>query len=260
LNPYRNLFLILFFGANILFLAACALTGAVPAAQNSAPAAQPTVAPQSAQSDQATATNAPAAAAATATQPAPVLSADEVYKAVQTAWAKLEKAGPRHISQNLYKGSTVVSNTEADSVPPNIHMVMSMNGTVFAEQYIYNGTIYNKLKGEWTQFALAGTAFKSTLAGFAEGLAGQIVLADGKVMGIEMINGKAATEYSYTSSLKGLSAPPITHMVWVDNASGLPLKQEILKANGDKTVQLITYDANIQLTLPDEAKNAKTAK
>lgn len=142
-----------------------------------------------------------------------MLSADEVYKTVQTAWAKLEKAGPRHISQSAYQGSTVVLNTEADSVPPNIHMVMSMNGTVFAEQYIYNGTIYNKLKGEWTQFALAGTTFKSTLAGFAEGLADQIVLADGKVVGIEMINGKAATEYSYTSSLKGLSAKPVTHTV-----------------------------------------------
>jgi hypothetical protein len=86
------------------------------------------------------------------------------------------------------------------------------------------------------------------------------VLADGKVVGIEMINGKAATEYSYTSSSKGLSAKPVTHTVWIDNASGLPVKQEILHPTGEKTVQLITYDASIQITLPDEAKNAKTVK
>jgi len=151
-------------------------------------------------------------------------------------------------------------NIEADSVPPNYHQVVSMMGKVMAEQYVYDGTIYNKLNGQWTQLKGAGATFKSTLTGFAEGLSDQIVTADGKVVGIEMINGSTATEYSYTTTLKGLSAPPVTHMVWVDNASGLPVKQEIIHANGEKIVQLITYDASIQLTLPDEAKNAAPAQ
>jgi negative regulator of sigma E activity len=60
--------------------------------------------------------------------------------------------------------------------------------------------------------------------------------------------------------LKGLSVKPTTHTVWVDNASGLPVKQETLNAEGLKIVQLITYDASIQITLPDEAKNAKVVK
>ena len=251
--------MIIFLAASILFLAACALTSAIPAAQ-------PTAAAQSGQPNLATATSAPAAAAATATQPAaapqtaPALSADEVYKAVQTAWAKLETAGPRHISQSSSLNGKGQVNIEADSVPPNLHQVTTMMGTVVAEQYIYNGTIYDYVKGEWTQLTVPAGTFKSTLAGFAEGLADQIVLADGKVVGIEAINGKPATVYSYTSALKGLSAKPVTHTVWVDTASGLPVKQEILKANGDKTVQLITYDASIQLTLPDAAKNATVVK
>jgi hypothetical protein len=222
---------------------------------------------QSVQSSQATATNVPAAAAtATATQPAaatqaaPALTADEVYKTVQTAWTKLETAGPRHVSQNSFKGSTAQTNIEADSVPPNYHQVVSMMGTVVAEQYIYNGTIYNKVNGEWTQLAGAAAPATGALAGFAEGLADQIVLADGKVVGIEAISGKPATEYSYTTSLKGLSVKPVTHTVWVDDNSGLPVKQEILHPDGEKIVQLITYDASIQITLPDEAKNAKAAQ
>ena len=133
-------------------------------------------------------------------------------------------------------------------------------GTVVAEQYIYNGTIYDKVNGEWTQLTLAAGTFQNTLAGFAEGLADQIVLADGKVVGIEAISGKPAIEYSYTTSLKGLSVKPVTHTVWVDAISGLPVKQEILHADGEKIVQLITYDASIQITLPDEAKNAKVAQ
>jgi hypothetical protein len=38
------------------------------------------------------------------------------------------------------------------------------------------------------------------------------------------------------------------------------VKQEILHADGEKIVQLITYDASIQITLPDAAKNAKAAQ
>jgi hypothetical protein len=206
------------------------------------------------------------AAAATATQPAvpaqaaPALSADEVYKTVQTAWTKLETAGPRHISQASSKNGNAETNIEADSVPPNLYQVTTIMGTVIAEQYIYNGTIYDNIKGQWTQLTVPAGTFKSTLAGFAEGLADQIVLADGKVVGIEAINGKPAIEYSYTTSLKGLSVKPVTHTVWIDAISGLPVKQEILHADGEKIVQLITYDASIQITLPDAAKNAKAAQ
>ena len=255
----RSFFLIIFLGASLLFSSACALSGAVQATQ-------PTAIVQSVQSSQSTATSAPVTAASTATQPAaatqvaPALTADEVYKAAQTAWAKLEKAGPRHVSQTSYQGSTVQTNIEADSVPPNLHQVTTVMGTVVAEQYIYNGTIYDKVNGEWTQLTLAAGTFQNTLAGFAEGLADQIVLADGKVVGIEAISGKPAIEYSYTTSLKGLSVKPVTHTVWVDAISGLPVKQEILHADGEKIVQLITYDASIQITLPDEAKNAKVAQ
>ena len=199
-------------------------------------------------------------AVALATQAAPVLTSDEAIKAAQTAWAKLATAGPRHISQTSYKGDTAISNIEADSVPPNYHQVTSAMGTVVAEQYVYGGTIYNKVQGQWSQLPGGAKTFTNTLEGFAQGVNSALVLADGKVVGIEDINGKPATAYSYTTTLKGLDVKPAQYTIWVDNASGLPVKRVNITPDGLKIVQLITYDASITLTLPDEAKNSPIAQ
>jgi len=202
----------------------------------------------------------PTASQPAATQPAASMPSDEVIKTVQSAWAAMDKAGPRHVSQTSYQGKTAIINIEADSVPPNLHQIVSVNGQVMAEQYIFDGTFYNKLSGQWSQ--LKGPANQATnmLAGMAEGLKDQIILSDGKVLGIENVNDKPATGYSYSSALKGLAAAPITHNVWVDAASGWVVKQEILKSDGEDTVQIITYNASLMITLPPEVASAPTAK
>jgi hypothetical protein len=202
----------------------------------------------------ATATIAP-----TATQPVPSLSADQVYKAVADAWAMLEKAGPRHVSQITYNGDNAIMDIEADSVLANYHQVVSAMGAVVAEQYVFDGTIYNKVQGVWGQLPGAGTTFKSTLAGFSQALSDQIIKSDGKVSGVEDVNGKPAFVYSYKTTLKALNAST-QYTVSVDQATGLLVKQIIIDSQGKKTVQIITYDATITLTLPDEAKNAEIAK
>ncbi len=199
----------------------------------------------------ATATIAP-----TATQPVPSLSADQVYQAVADAWAMVEKAGPRHVSQISYEGNNAIMDIEADSVPPNYHQVVSSMGAVMAEQYVFDGTIYNNKQGEWGQVPGAGTTFKSTLAGFSQALSDQIIKSDGKVLGVEDVNGKPAFVYGYTTTLKGTNASS-QYTLSVDQASGLLVKQIIIDPEGQKTVQIITYDASIKLTLPDEAKNSK---
>ena len=242
-----------------LISAGCAPT--LPAVQNSVPTAQvmpATQLPTSAPTTAATTTAEATPTSISAAQPAPVMSADEVYKAVSAAWTKLEQAGPRHVSQKSFKGDTATMNIEADSVPPNYHQVVSVGGSVMAEQYVYGGTIYNKVKGEWSQLPGAGKTFKSTLAGFAQAMSDQILKSDGKVVGMEDVNGKPAIVYSYTTTLKGTTAST-QYTVSVDQASGLLVKQTIINPEGIKTEQTITYDAGITLTLPDEAKNSKTA-
>ena len=245
----------LFLGSTILFTMACALTGG----QSSPKAAAPAVNPQETQAS-APQTAAPAApTAAPAAQAVPVMTSDEAIKTAREAMAKLATAGPRHISQTSYKGDTAFSTTEADSVPPNFHQVTSIMGKDM-EQYVYDGTLYNKVNGEWSQLPGGAKSFANTLENFATGLSDSLVYADGKVMGIEDINGKPATAYSYTSTLKGLNVKPVQYSVWVDNASGLPVKRVNISPEELKIVQLYTYDSKITITLPDEARNAKTAK
>jgi len=247
----------------VLILLALLSVGCAPtsqATQSSAPTAQPlqTVAATPASIPPTAVPTQPAATATIApiaTQPLPALSADEVYKAVADAWTMLEKAGPRHVSQIAFKGDNAIMDIEADSVSPNYHQVVSSMGSVIAEQYIFGGTIYNKDQGVWGQLPGAGTTFKSTLAGFSQALSDQIIKSDGKVLGVEDVNGKPAFVYGYTTTLKALNAST-QYTVSVDQASGLLVKQIIIDPQGEKTVQIITYDATITLTLPDEAKNA----
>lgn len=262
-KKYRSLFVGILLIT--LIVTACAQAPATAIMQQQeAPTSQPTAA-KVAVSAAATATEAAQptatqAAQPTPTQAAPALSSDEVIKTVQAAWAKQATAGSRHVSQTSYTDNTAEMNIEADSEGTNLHQVISANGAVMAEQYIYDGAIYNKLQGEWTVLQGGGNAFNSTLAGFAEGLSDSIVLADGQVLGVETLNSQSATVYSYTSTLKGLDTKPTTYTVWVDNTAGLPLKQEILDPEGQKTVQLFTYDANIKVTLPPEVAAAKPAQ
>jgi hypothetical protein len=184
------------------------------------------------------------------TQPAPSLSPDEVYQAVKTAWTKLDSAGSRHISQTTSAGIS----TEADVVPPNFHQVVSAKGTVVAEQYIVDGTIYNNDQGNWTQTA-GGSAALSTIGNFSVNLATDLVYSDGKVNGIEVINGSPANIYSYSTTLKGLNASA-QYKLWVDQTSGLPVKSENITADGMTIDMTITYDNSITITLPLVAKNA----
>lgn len=190
-------------------------------------------------------------------QSAPSLSPDQVYQAVSAAWAKLDTAGPRHVSQTSSDAGGTGLTTEADIVPPDFHQVMSVGGTVMAEQYIVGGTIYNNVQGSWTQTAGAGQAL-STIGNFAVSLSSDLVYSDGMVNGIETINGSPAIYYSYTTTLPSLNAS--THYkLWVDQASGLPVRSETTHSDGSTIAMTITYDPSITIALSDAAKNAPPA-
>jgi hypothetical protein len=206
-------------------------------------------APASGTSGQNSGSNAPANA-----QPAPVLSSDEVYQAVSAAWAKLDTAGPRHVSQTSSDAGEAGITTEADIVPPDFHQVVSFGGTVMAEQYIVGGVIYNNVQGSWTQTPGAGDAL-NMIGSFAISLSSDLVYSDGLVNGIEMINGSPAIYYSYTTTLASLNAST-QYKLWVDQASGLPVRSETIHSDGSIIDMTITYDASITITLSDAAKNA----
>lgn len=230
------------------FLAACS---ALP--KSNAPASNPQATSNQSQATQ----NQPSIMVNT--QTAPSMTADEVYQAVHAAWAKLDTAGPRHISQISSEGGQVQMTTEGDSVPPDFHQVVSVMGSVVAEQYIFGGIIYNNVKGVWTQTPGAGAAL-STIGDFASGISDSIIYADGMANGIEVINGSPAIVYSYSTTLKGLDASGSQYKLWVDQTSGLPVKSENTDPDGMTIAQTITYDNSITITLPAEAANAPVAQ
>ena len=192
------------------------------------------------------------------TQAAPSLTPDEVYLAVKAAWAKSDTAGARHISQNSSEGGAVVSNIEADVVPPDFHQVVSAMGNVVAEQYIVGGTIYNKVDGAWSQYA-GGSAALSMVGSFTQSFSDSLVYSDGAVTGIEEINGSPAIVYRYNTTLKGLDASA-QYKLWVDQVSGLPVRSVNITPDGMTIDQTITYDNSLTITLIDEAKNAPPAQ
>ena len=159
-------------------------------------------------------------------------------------------AGPRHISQTTSEGLT----TEVDVAPPDFHQVVTAGGAVVAEQYVVSGTIYNNAQGAWTQTAGGGDAL-GMLANLVPAASDSLVYSAGKVEGIEAINGSPAILYSYSTTLKGVDASA-QYKVWVDQASGLPVRFLNTTPDGSTIDETITYNSSLTITLPEEAKNA----
>jgi hypothetical protein len=119
-----------------------------PATQPAATAAPPTAAPAATVAPAATAapaatkapaTPAPTTAVSSQTSPAaalaaaPVLSSDEVIKAVKAAWEAYAKAGPVRLNQTSSKDGNPTLTIKAEIVPPDqLHQVTSMRGQAVA--------------------------------------------------------------------------------------------------------------------------------
>jgi hypothetical protein len=182
------------------------------------------------------------------------LSPDEVHQAVLAAWIKLESAGPRHFAQIVYKDGKPISICEADAVPPDYHQVLTNLGKVWAEFYIVDGTAYTNDKGVWSHRP-GGTAPNDMGSNLGQALSPDIFQSDGKKIGIEMINGRPAIIYSYSTIFNN---PKELHQyrVWVDLSSGLPVRLESRTMAGYLNVETIIYDDRITITLPMVAKNS----
>lgn len=191
--------------------------------------------------------------------PAP-LASDDVIKAVKVAWAAADKAGPRRLKQVSYKGDQVTSTIDAESVPPDqFHQIVTMNGQVIAEQYIYGGAIYVNApnSGGWTKTPASAAQVGAVIGGLAQALVGDITYSDAKVLGAETVNGEPATVYSYATQLKGFP-DKTSYKLWVSTAAGLPIRQEKVNTHL-KLVEDITYDAKLTISLPTEVAAAPTA-
>ena len=255
----QKLFLIPSIGFASLLIMACGLTSILPTSKNASPTQPPAGNAQPAQGGQPqpTAADQPTQGAL---QPAPALSEADVYKALEAASAKMATAGPRHGSLTTtmtFNGKTSEDNGEADIIPPNIHEVLKSDGAVVQEFYVINSDLYSKGDNGWTLKPGGGQAYVDAFNGVSMVEAGDVVRSNGKVAGVELVGGKPALVYTYDSTVKSLKMTS-NFTVWVDQASGLMVKMQTMDAKGSKSVMNITYDPGITITLPAEAKSAKT--
>jgi hypothetical protein len=174
--------------------------------------------------------------------------------------AKVLSAGPHHVSQaSALKGGAPTESAEADIVPPGqLHMVMSSKGSVVSELYVMDGVLYTNSQGAWTKKPGGGQAYIDAINGVKDPSMPEAVRTNGKVVGVELVSGKPAIVYSCDSTIKSFNTTS-TFTVWVDQVSGLPVKQEITDSKGSKIDQVYTYDSGITITLPADAKSAKVA-
>jgi hypothetical protein len=250
MKSHKNLVSLILAGLTGLTMFACTLGSAIQS-----PASSAGVTPVT--GDATVATPVTTDATAAAPQSPPSLSSDEVYKAVDAAAAKMISAGAHHVSQSsVLKSGATGSTTEADIVPPGtLHMVMSSNGNV-VEFYVVDGTLYSHVQGVWTQKPGGGQAYIDIINGAPAAGLPESVRANGKVAGVDVISGQPAIIYSYDSTIKSLNITSAISL-WVDQVSGLPVKQEVSDNKGTKMEQVITYDSGITIVLPAEAKSAK---
>ena len=180
----------------------------------------------------------------------------QVYQAVDAAWAKyFQYKGPRHEVGTDTKGTTVLDSAITDVVPPNYHTASIVNGIAVEEQYVIDGTLYKKDQDGWTrQPAILDYLNNSKPEAGNTG----IVRTSGKSTGAETISGLPAIVYSYNDTSRAQN-DTILVTDWVDQVSGLPLKQRLVHADGMVSERTITYDQGLVITLPDEAKNARSA-
>ena len=240
----QKLFLIPSIGFASLLIMACGLTSILPTSKNASPTQPPAGNAQPAQGGQPqpTAADQPTQGAL---QPAPALSEADVYKALEAA------------TTMTFNGKTSEDNGEADIIPPNIHEVLKSDGAVVQEFYVINSDLYSKGDNGWTLKPGGGQAYVDAFNGVSMVEAGDVVRSNGKVAGVELVGGKPALVYTYDSTVKSLKMTS-NFTVWVDQASGLMVKMQTMDAKGSKSVMNITYDPGITITLPAEAKSAKT--
>ncbi len=238
-----------------LVVAACTPTSASPTAQSvqptaaaptAAPLAQPTAAPTVA--PQATAT-------------VPVLSEDAVMDAVRKAWETMAVAGPRKVVQTSKNADGTGMTIEAVFVPPDsLHQIVTIGGQQIAEQYSVGNTIYNNTlrTGGWVSSpAPGGTVGVLKLFGDSSAADGSLTYSNARVEGAETVNGAATVIYAYATQLKGADMV-VQHRLWVDTATGLPARNEIVDDEG-QTVQEFTFDNSLSVDLPADVASAPPA-
>jgi len=167
---------------------------------------------------------------------ADVIAASKKFVDLKSFSAKMEGMGQTEIKQQV------------DYVAPDRYHVMYQGGNAVGMELIYIGNdSYMKSGPKWTKMPGGNaTAIPNLRDSFTE--QGLKTLTDVKFEGEDTANGKSCLVYTYKNQTP-VGAYPFSCKMWVDKASGIPVKNVIDYTNGMLKQMTVNYDTETPVTI-----------
>jgi hypothetical protein len=154
-----------------------------------------------------------------------------------------------HTTVTITSTNSVTEMVDDVILPDRFHITSTRNGKT-SEMIIVAGKTYVKTNGAW----VASTADMSALTTSFTGVLKDTTISDAKFVKPDVVDGKPALVYSYTSLYKSADMEvTTTTMMWVDPVAGLPVKMvEDSVVSGIKShiEQTVAYDPTITIEAP----------
>lgn len=172
---------------------------------------------------------------------ADIIAASNKFIALKSFSAKMEGMGQTEIK------------SQVDYVAPDRYHAKYLGGTGAGMEMVFigNDSYMKPAGGSWSKIPGDGKAIPTLRDSFTE--EGLKTLTDAKFDGEENVDGKAALAYSY-KNVTPVGAYPFTSKIWVDKASGLPLKVYVEYSNGMLKNMTVKYDTETPITIEPPIK------
>lgn len=164
--------------------------------------------------------------------------------------AEIIAASKKFVSLNSFTatmstvGDTSMNMTLEYQAPDRYHMKSDPIHGVQIETIMIGSDTYASFGGKWTKMpGSAASQIPAMRQMFTE--EGMKRLSDVKYEGVDTVNGKPADKYSYEDPGKPESSvAAYTSTIWVNKATGLPIKVEVGYKGGKLKSATITYDTD----------------
>ncbi len=172
---------------------------------------------------------------------ADIVAASNKFIALKSFSAKMEGMGQTEIK------------SQVDYVAPDRYHVKYLGGTGAGMEMIFVGSqsFMKASGGSWSKMGGDAKAIPTLRDSFTED--GLKTLTDAKFEGEDNVDGKPALAYSY-KNVTPVGAYPFTSKMWVDKASGVPLKVYAEYSNGMLKNMTVRYDTETPITIEPPIK------
>jgi hypothetical protein len=172
---------------------------------------------------------------------ADIVAASNKFIALKSFSAKMEGMGQTEIK------------SQVDYVAPDRYHVKYLGGTGAGMEMIFVGSqsFMKAAGGSWSKMGGDAKAIPTLRDSFTE--EGLKTLTDAKFEGEDNVDGKPALAYSY-KNVTPVGAYPFTSKMWVDKASGVPLKVYAEYSNGMLKNMTVKYDTETPITIEPPIK------